>query len=59
MLGFLGWNVSDGVIYFKGSETRRVDHPVWFWLEAALFASLAILIIYTALTYKPKDQNGS
>lgn len=58
LLGFTGWNVSDGVIYFKGTETRLVDHPVWFWLEAAVFAGLAILIIYAALTSKPKDPSS-
>jgi 4-hydroxybenzoate polyprenyltransferase len=56
LLGLLGWNVFDGVIYFRG-ETRRVDHPIWFWVEAVLLAGVAILIIYTALTYKPKDEN--
>ena len=57
MLGFLGWSISDGVIYYKGHGTSRVDHPTKFWIEIAVLAVAAIIMIYTALTYKPKGQD--
>jgi hypothetical protein len=57
MLGFLGWAVSDGAIYFKGGVTKRADHPVLFWVEAAVLAGIAGVVIYTAVTYQPKDQD--
>ena len=53
-LGFLAWNISDGVIYFHGDGVKRSEHPVLFWIEAALLAAAALAFLYAAVFVKHK-----
>lgn len=54
-LGFLAWNISDGVIYFHGDGVKRLEHPVLFWVEAALLAAAAFAFLHAAVFAKHKS----
>ena len=49
LIAFTGWNVADGVIYLRGGGIARADHPLLFWLIAAMLISLALLLLHWAM----------
>lgn len=48
-IGMLVWGLKSGEMWLKYSSFRRDDHPIMFWISAAIMASFAGISIWAAI----------
>jgi hypothetical protein len=56
ILIFVGSNISNGVIWYRGVGTSRAARPVAFWVEAIALVFFGILLICCAII---SDNDGN